>query len=279
MFVLALFVWACLRAAAGRVARAGQVEFALWLLGSKRAAPWWKNYPTVTAALLDATRPPAAQLLAAILAGLCAIVASFALWAALSWREFQAWLSLLLDSPAANWSLVAVPTLFVITGVYVVGRKSDRIAMSMARAKGAGLVVGWLVLDAALSIVVSLLGWLGFLTSLYASGRERELDHLLTRATMEISAGWATGLTLGVDRNGWPSWGVWAYAILLVAVLPWLHGLGALVLRRAIRHARSIIERVDALGLLDLEERPLESIAAVAAAVAAACYGLTIILI
>jgi len=204
---------------------------------------------------------------------MCALAASFALWAALSWHEFAAWFTLLADSPMSNASMVAVPALFVVAAAYLIGRKSDRVAMSMARANDAVQVMAWMAIDATLSFLLALTGWVGFLASLMTSGREQEFDHLIARAQIEIGRGWSTGLTFAVDRNGWPSWGVWFYAILLIAALPWLHGLGAWVLRQAIRHARPIIERIDTLGVIHLEDRPLSAIAVVAAATTAAFYG------
>lgn len=272
--VIVSFVWATLDLTARRVPRAGQIEFALWLLGSERAAPWWKNQPMVTAALADSGRPIAARIASTAIVTVCALTAAAAVWAAVSRHEFLAWFHLMSDWPAANAGMVAVPTLFVAAAIYIALGKSDRIATSMARASEPRGVAVWAAIDLTNSAALALLGWIAFLVALIATGREREFSHLATRAWTEAAAGWQTGLGFAADRRGWPSWGVWFYAIVLTAMLPWLHGLAAWSLRRAVRHARPLVERADALGLIDLENRPLAAIAAVAAVLAGGGYSL-----
>jgi len=272
--VAASFVWAALTLAARRVPRAGQIEYALWLLRSERAAPWWKNQPMLTAALAETGRSRLVRVSAAAATALGAVAASAALWAAVSWLEFRAWLDLLRDSPVANLGLVAIPMVFVVGGVYLAALKCDRIASAMARVSDPRRAVVWAAIDVTSSVVLGLLGWIGFLAALVATGREQELAHVWTRAVVEMEAGWSTGLALAADRRGWPSWGVWYYAVTFAALLPWLHGLAAWTLRLGVRYARPVVERIDTLGIINLENRPLAAIAAVAAMMAAGGYSL-----
>jgi hypothetical protein len=269
---IVLFVWSSLHLASVRVPRAGQVEFALWLLSSDRAAPWWKIQPTVSGALANGGRPNALRLAGAAGTSAGAVACSLILWAAASWPDFDAWRRLLVDWPAANATLVCIPALFVVGAVYLAQTKSDRIATGMAGNSAPAKVAAWIGIDLLTTLAIALLGWAGFLASLIVSGREQELAHLWTRASIEMSAGWPTGLGLAADRSGWPSWGVWFYAILTAAMLPWLHVLGAVLLRGCVGRARPIIERIDSIGLINLENRPLAAIAMVAALAAGAGY-------
>lgn len=272
--VIFAFVWATLQIVARRVPRAGQVESALWLLGSDRAAPWWKNQPMITAALTDAGKSLGARIPNTVVVALGALAAAAAMWAAVSWRDFLSWYTLLRESPQSNATLITVPAAFVLAGVHIVLYKSDRTAASMARARDARLIVAWATADLAITAVVGLLGWMGFLAAMIVSGREQELSHLVARASAEAAIGWQTGLSLAADRRGWPSWGVWYYAIVLAGLLPWIHGAAACTLRAAVGHARSLVERVDQAGMISLENKPLAAIATIAALLAAGGYAL-----
>jgi Na+/pantothenate symporter len=134
-------------------------------------------------------------------------------------------------------------------------------------------------LDVTLVVTACLLALPAFLLTLYVTGREQSLPHLLHRAASEFGNGFANGLTLTPDRDGWPSWGIWLYATFLTAVLPWLWVGGALLLRAAIARTAPAIEKIDATGLIDVENEPAHAAAGLAAMTAMVAYTAAVVLL